>query len=141
MTKKIDLALLIDDEEIDQRYYKRVLDRSGLVTEFMSFTYADDALEFLLANPNLGVDVILLDINMPRMNGFEVLERLKQLYDSEHLHPNSMIAMMYSSSDSKEDKERAFSYDFVKDFLTKPLDKQKLAQLVASYQESNRNAA
>ena len=53
MTAKIGLALLIDDNHIDQRQYVRVLKRSGLIGEVMTFTYADNALAHLRANPDL----------------------------------------------------------------------------------------
>ncbi len=47
MTKPIKLALLIDDNKIDQRIYQRVINQSGLVEEILSFTFADEALSYL----------------------------------------------------------------------------------------------
>lgn len=118
MTKRIKLAMLIDDDEVDQRIYKRVMDRSGLVDEVMCFTYADEALAHLIANPDLEIDVIFLDINMPRMNGFEFLDAATQEFGSEFAR---MVVVMLTTSLHPEDERRARDMEVVKEFIRKPL--------------------
>ncbi|MFK7994341.1 MAG: response regulator [Granulosicoccus sp.] len=131
MSKPIKLALLIDDSEIDQRLYKRVLNKSGLVEEVRGFAYADEALDYLLENPQLEVSVIFLDINMPRMNGFEFLEAAsKQL---EH-DVAKVVVVMLTTSLNPDDENRARSFEAVKDFVSKPLsyeDVQKVVDLLS----------
>ncbi len=114
----IDLAILIDDNEIDQRHYRRVLDKSGLVADVKTFTYADDALDFLLTNPEIEVDVIFLDINMPRMNGFEFLEAATTQLGSGFA---KIVVAMLTTSLNPDDRVRAEAYDVVKEYITKPL--------------------
>ncbi|MCW1931492.1 response regulator [Pararhodobacter zhoushanensis] len=131
MSVVIKLALLVDDEEIDQRQYKRVLTRSGLIGEIISFTYADDALAFLKENPDLEVDVIFLDINMPRMNGFEFIEAAVSGIGERFVKG---IVVMLTTSLNPADRERAATYGIVKDFITKPLTiehVQRVARLIA----------
>lgn len=118
MTKAIKLALLIDDEEIDLRQYERVLKKSGLVENVMKFTYADVALDHLKKNPDLEVDVIFLDINMPRMNGFEFLEAAARDLTADFA---KVVVAMLTTSLSPEDKARAESFVAVKDYINKPL--------------------
>ncbi len=119
MAHKIKNVMLIDDEEIDQKQYRRVLKRSGIVDNIITFAYADEAFEYLKNNGDLTIDVIFLDINMPRMNGFEFLEKVT--LDLKHEFAHMVIVMLTTSLDPK-DRERASKYDVVRDFINKPLE-------------------
>ncbi len=118
MAAKIDTVMLVDDEEIDQKTYQRVLKRSGLVGEVLVFTYATDALEYLKSNPEQTVDVIFLDINMPRMNGFEFLEAATEELGEAFAR---MVIVMLTTSIDPKDRKRAADNPLVRDFLDKPL--------------------
>ena len=61
--------------------------------------------------------MIFLDINMPNIGGFEFLVKFAELRN--RLALKSCVIMMYSSSERPEDKEKASSFDFVKDYLVK----------------------
>jgi CheY-like chemotaxis protein len=63
-------------------------------------------------------DVILLDIDMPVMNGFEFLAAYQEAFHDEF--PNTLICML-SASIRPEDKLRAKEYSFVSHFIRKPL--------------------
>lgn len=126
--KPIKLAVLIDDNEIDQRHYNRILNKSGLVEEVMTFTYADEALEHLQAKSDFEIDVIFLDINMPRMDGFEFLEiATEQLGDS---FAKIVIAMLTTSL-NPADRDRAASFGVVKKFISKPLTVEDVKDVAA----------
>ncbi|MEM6303869.1 MAG: response regulator [Pseudomonadota bacterium] len=116
---RIGRVMLIDDEAVDQMFYKRVLERSGLTDEILSFTYAEKALEYLCDPATEPVDLILLDINMPRMNGFEFLEAVREKIGLSFDIP---IVMMLTTSLNPKDQERAASYDVVRAYVNKPLD-------------------
>lgn len=127
MTKPIKLAILIDDNEIDQRFYNRVLERSGLVEQVLTFTFADEALEHLAASKGLEVDVIFLDINMPRMDGFEFLEAATDQFGNQFA---KIVVAMLTTSLNPADRERAESFEVVKDFIYKPLTVEHVQNIV-----------
>ena len=116
--KPIKTAMLIDDEPVDHMMYRRIVNRSGLVGDVISFKGADEALEYLRTPDCPEIDVIFLDINMPRMNGFEFLEAA-----TEEMGANftKMIVVMLTTSLLKADRERASQYKVVRKYITKPL--------------------
>ena len=117
-TFAIQTALLIDDDAIDRKLYKRVLDRSGVVEQLFLFEGAEDALEFYRNLDRDQVDVIFLDINMPRMNGFEFLEAALQEFGPGFAE---IVVVMLTTSLDPGDHERAAQYDVVKGYINKPL--------------------
>lgn len=121
--------MLIDDEDIDRRVYQRVIDKSGLVERTLTFTYADEALAYMKDNPDLDVDVIFLDINMPRMNGFEFLDAVNR-----DLGPDfaKVVIAMLTTSLNPSDRSRAAEYEIVKEYISKPLTVEHVER-VASY--------
>lgn len=119
MVQKIQNIMLIDDEQVDQKQYSRVLMRSGIVENVICFTYADEALDYLRANSDTTIDVIFLDINMPRMDGFEFLEVVTSELRDDFAH---VVIMMLTTSLDPRDRERAEKYDVVRDFIIKPLE-------------------
>lgn len=115
---RIGTVMIVDDEVIDQRCATRILDRSGVVGNHVCFDYAEDALAFLRREDRPPVDVILLDINMPRLNGFEFLERAVAELGPAFAR---IVVVMLSTSIAAEDWARADAFDVVKDFFDKPL--------------------
>ena len=115
---RIRTAVLIDDEELDLKQYQRVIRKSGAVDEVLCFTYADEALEFLLATDREDIDLILLDINIPRMNGFEFLDRFEV---EKPANLTSVVILMLTTSLNPDDRARADGYATVRKFLNKPL--------------------
>lgn len=126
MDKPIQHAMIIDDNDVDQRQVERVLKRSGLVEEIVTFYYADEALEHLKAHPREKKDVIFLDINMPRMSGFEFLDAAK----AQLCEVFSDVIVMLTTSHFPGDLERAEKYKCVKAFLNKPFTSEDIATVV-----------
>lgn len=127
----IPLVMLIDDESFDQSLYRRLIARTGLVGEVMSFTYADEALAYLTAPKSRRADVIFLDINMPRMNGFEFLEAA-----TERLGPEfaKIVVVMLTTSLIEKDRERAAAFPVVRCFINKPLTVEHLQEVAQLFQ-------
>lgn len=127
---KIDALMIIDDNSFDQMMYKRIVEKSGRVRELIQYVEAEKALEHLLDGTREQPDLILLDINMPRMNGFEFLEAATARIGAD-LCP---IIVMLTTSLHPGDEARARSFDVVHDFMNKPLTQamlQTLGMLVA----------
>jgi CheY-like chemotaxis protein len=128
----INRVLLIDDEVVDLMIYKRVLNKSGMIDEVKSFSYAEEALQYLAESEGNGVDLIFLDINMPRMNGFEFLEAYQKAIGSGKSVP---VMIMLTTSLAESDRERAEACNLVKGFFNKPLTVEQVleaSQLVAA---------
>lgn len=130
-------VMLVDDEAFDQMFYERILLRSGMVTEIFGYTDAREAVAHL-DNPDMpAIDLILLDIRMPVMDGFEFLEAAAM-----HLGPDTRIPVVFmlTTSLSPDDKARAEENPCVSGYLNKPLTQDNmiaLAELVHSAKESN----
>jgi class 3 adenylate cyclase/CheY-like chemotaxis protein len=108
-----DAALLVVDDNEDNRYtLTRRLDRLGY-TNVATATNGREALELLQANP---IDLVLLDIMMPDMNGYEVLERLKADPQLRHIP-----VIMISAIDEVESVIRCVELR-AEDYLSKPFN-------------------
>ena len=123
--KVIGTLMMIDDNAIDQMLYKRIVKRSGVAEKVISFNLAEDALAHLQANLDNLPDMILLDINMPRMDGFEFLEAANHTFGAQF----SVVVVMLTTSLDPRDMERARSFDAVKRYIDKPLTVEQLNDL------------
>jgi CheY-like chemotaxis protein len=111
--------LVVDDEENDQficEYTIRKFDPSIKVIKAYDGTEALDVLR------RTTPEAIILDINMPVMNGFEFLDR----YATDFTNHAPVVAML-TSSHLGRDRERAMAYYFVKNYFEKPLTAEHLA--------------
>jgi CheY-like chemotaxis protein len=110
---------LIDDDSLVNRIHTIHFSNMGLEDKVQSFTNPEIALEKLDNKDGFnGKILILLDINMPEMSGFEFLEHMVTNNFSD-----SFEVIIVTSSESQADWERAKKYGkYVKDFISKPLN-------------------
>lgn len=114
-------ALIIDDDPIQLRIAELLIKRSASFSELASYSEADQALRFLedqVDDCQSLPDVILLDLNMPVVDGWDFLEVFETFY--KKLEKQIRIFIVTSSVDEK-DKLRAQEYSTVKGFISKPL--------------------
>ena len=117
--------MLVDDNENDLLFTRLALQRSGVDCEVFAFERAEEALALLRDDPAHDIDIILLDINMPGLDGFGFLAAFEALPASRHV----AVVMLTSSSDPS-DQQRAFLHRSVRRFLIKPLSKVDAASLI-----------
>ncbi len=119
-------VLVVDDErdvkELFLQRFRREI-KEGLLMLHFAFS-AEEALDFLHTATAADIVLILSDINMPGMNGLELLRILKEEYS--HLH-----VCMITAYDDKEYHDKAMNYG-AEDYLTKPIDFQKLKSKILS---------
>ncbi len=106
--------LIIDDDPINNLICEKMLQIKGICSNSFSFTNASKALDFLAEIKGNTPLAILLDLNLPELDGWQFLERYKLL------NINSPVFILTSSIDPR-DKSRSESYKEVKGFFTKPL--------------------
>jgi CheY-like chemotaxis protein len=123
-------VLLVDDDEINNFISIKLIKKALLNTEIMACLngkFAIDQLyEIQKKDPAKLPDYILLDINMPIMNGWEFLDEYKRLnIDAQ----GKTKIYIISSSVFSNDINKARSYPLVKDFISKPLNVDKIVEL------------
>ena len=123
-------VLLVDDDEINNFISIKLIKKALLNTEIMACLNGKFAIDQLLEiqrhDPDKLPDYILLDINMPIMNGWEFLDEYTRL----NIDPSGKSKVfIISSSVFSNDINNARSYPLVKDFISKPLNVDKIVEL------------
>jgi len=123
-------VLLVDDDEINNFISIKLIKKALLNTEIMACLNGKFAIDQLLEIQRKDAaklpDYILLDINMPIMNGWEFLDEYKRL----NIDPLGKTKIfIISSSVFSNDINKARSYPLVKDFISKPLNVDKIVEL------------
>lgn len=129
--KKIDIACVIDDDEIYTFTVKRIIDNSQLANKTLFFPNGQLALDFFkeyLHQTDSLPDLILLDINMPILNGWQFMDEFIKL---SPLIPKRIVVYIVSSSVHDADIRKARSYEQVSDFIVKPITTEMFKRMIA----------
>lgn len=126
MKKKLNCILLVDDDRACNFFHQRLLKNMDCVEMIEVATDGLMALEFLKSKKNKP-DIIFLDINMPKMDGWEFLAEYEKLPDDEKA--KTVIAMVTSSL-NPDDKAKSETFTSVKGFNSKYLDEETVKKLI-----------
>ena len=121
--------LLVDDDELCLFVHRRVLELTGYCNSLQTARHGKDAIDILKAcagGSEALPDIILLDLEMPTMNGIAFLEAFRQLDPEISLR---IPVVLLSSSVRDRDKECALSLGAV-EYLAKPLTKDAIGAVI-----------
>ena len=104
-------TIIIDDDQLARKVLKRILEQNFNEIEVMG--EADSVASGLSLINDVDPDLVFLDINMPRMNGWEFLEEFDK--SENELHHVVMVVML-TTSKNPDDYVKAKSWNFVTDF-------------------------
>lgn len=122
---------IIDDDPIYQIIMKKIVNRSGLFSSAYSFSNGKDAIDSLkeiIRNDGVLPDFILLDIEMPVLDGWGFMDEiaiLKSQIDKE------IKIYISSSSIAIEDKERAKNNNYILGYMSKPVSQEDLIKIAS----------
>lgn len=126
---KLNKVLLVDDSQPSNFLSKLTLQKHGINCSIDECLNGKKAVEYLRKSEECP-GVILLDINMPVMDGFEFLEN----YKNEAKCFDKSKVFMLTSSARDEDKNKSMKHDFVKGYFAKPLTEEHVEEILASLQ-------
>jgi CheY-like chemotaxis protein len=124
MIKSFNEVLLVDDDQANTFLCESLLKSSKTAKKVIVAIDGQEAIDFI--EKGLRPDLILLDIRMPVMDGFQFLEEFEKLN-----LPTPII--MLTSSAREEDRRKALAYPNVFDYLEKPLRKVHLASIAEHF--------
>ncbi|MDX5421561.1 MAG: response regulator [Hymenobacteraceae bacterium] len=123
-------AFIVDDDEISIFLAEATLEVESLATDIQGFPDAKQALDTLITllqnQPDNVPELILLDLNMPLLSGWDFLNALAPY--EEQLANRCRIYILTSSVD-KQEIQKAQDYNLVTGFLQKPLEDEALEKL------------
>lgn len=121
---------IVDDDDIFVFLTTKIIEQTNLVDLIKVFGNGLDAINFLKENKNnvdALPDIILLDLSMPIMNGWQFLEKYNKLNPTIG---KKITIYICSSSISPDDITRAKTISEVSDYIIKPITKDKLIDLI-----------
>jgi CheY-like chemotaxis protein len=135
--KKINCILLIDDNDSDNTYHKIIIKKADVCNQIRVVLDGVQALAYIANSAKPGqekdypkADLIFLDINMPRMNGFEFLEEYHKLDEKVKA---SIVITMLTTSLNPDDEKRAMAVNEVDEFRNKPLTIEMLHEIIEKH--------
>ncbi len=116
--------LHVEDDQVDRMVIQRVIKKLGITDQITQATNGEEALQILRGSLSTSTtgdlpQLVLLDINMPKMNGLEFLKELRADPQLRHI---SVFMMTTSNDDS--DRTEAYRYN-VAGYIVKPVDIQQ----------------
>ena len=127
---QVNSILIIDDDPLFLLLVKKTIMKyefAKTISAFSNGLEAFDELKQKINEPAALPDIILLDINMPIMDGWEFLDQFLPFLEKTEKKISIYIA---TSSIAEDDKNKAKTYPSIIDYLLKPIDQPILAKII-----------
>lgn len=124
-------AMIVDDSEIDRMICQRAIRRSGLFQRVLTFSDGEAALDFLTRNEPPKIDLILLDLNMPRIGGLEFMEKISCALD-----PPPTVLML-TVTPPQQIMARLQELSCLQDTICKPITEGELRRIFTTRKRRN----
>lgn len=127
--------ILIDDDLAVNYYHRYIIEHENLAESIQVADNVDDGMQLLFNLPekpadNGKINLILLDINMPKYTGFELLEKYPLVF--ERAASLGFHTIILTTSDNPKDLATAEQFPIIKGYLQKPLTAEKLISIKKS---------
>lgn len=120
---------IIDDDDIFHRILEIMVQKSNTFEKVTHFNRSKNGLEYLVTHKSDAAmlpDVLFVDLSMPEMNGWEVLDELRPLLP---LLSKQITVYIVTTAISSFEMARAEKYPFVSEFISKPVSFDKLVAI------------
>lgn len=121
--------LIVEDNRPNQLVAKAILEHKGYYVDI-----AEDGVEGVEAVTNGNYDVVLMDIQMPRMDGVEATQKIRSLNSEKNVIP--IIAVTANAMVGDRDTYLAAGMD---DYVSKPIDSKSLVETILRWCPESRN--
>lgn len=132
---QVNSILIIDDDPLFLLLVKKTIMKYEFAKTISAFSNGLEAFDELKQNINEPAalpDIILLDINMPIMDGWEFLDQFLPFLENTAKKISIYIA---TSSIAENDKKKAKTYPTIIDYLLKPIDQPILAKIIEAHNQ------
>ena len=132
MKNKIKKVLLIDDDVGINYYHSEVIKKEGVADEVISMNDGQEALDYLTTKQDGAYpdpELILLDINMPKMDGWEFIKEFEKI-----AHRNSqLVIIMLTTSIELVDEQQVMKNKLISELVNKPIAGKAIQGILKEY--------
>jgi len=127
---KLTTVLAVDDDHTFNFLTEEIFQEAGIRCDLVFKPMVQEALDYLTDTQNPIPELILLDINMPVLSGWDFLDVYRER--SDNTRAKSLIVML-STSVYEEDKQKAMTFPNVVEYVEKPLTGPLLERIMKQY--------